>query len=269
MQTSGERAGENWEAYPQAPHSSLIIRGDIMHRITRWLLAVLFAGFTLPALAQDMVAASPSLVSVAFENDRMRVLLVRYGPHDKIGMHSHTPGCGVNLATGHINNFLPDGSTKEVSYQAGDVFWREQTVHAVENLGDNLITNIEIELKNTAEPGVPVSGQAAPAGLREPLPAQWEPHHKIRYENQYVRILEINLAPGESTTSYHYSGETLTVMLTLARLKQQGPEAEWQQQPEIAAEAVRFDDAAHSSANRRSMNTGPAAVRMIVFEFLR
>jgi hypothetical protein len=184
-------------------------------------------------------------------------------------MHSHPPGCGVNLLSARVKNIFPDGSVRESQFEAGDVFWREGLVHAVENLSDTPVTNIEIELKNTTVPGVPVTGQIVPADLVEPLPAQWEPHHKIRYENQYVRILEISLSPGESTALYRYSGDTLTVMLTAVRLKSQGAGKEWEQQPEMAAEAVRFDDVAHSSVSRRWMNAGPATVRMVVFEFLR
>ena len=38
-------------------------------------------------------------------------------------------------------------------------------------------------------------------GETEPVPVEREPHHRWTFENQYVRVLDVVLAPGESTGS--------------------------------------------------------------------
>jgi hypothetical protein len=49
----------------------------------RVLLALAFAA---PLLAQEPVAVNSKVVKVEFENDRIRVLRVHYGPHEKRDM---------------------------------------------------------------------------------------------------------------------------------------------------------------------------------------
>ena len=54
------------------------------------LVAVLMAGSA--ARAQDPVKVDPKHYKVVFENERVRVLKIHYGPHEKSVMHSHPDG---------------------------------------------------------------------------------------------------------------------------------------------------------------------------------
>jgi hypothetical protein len=49
-------------------------------------------------MAQDPVRVDPQHYTVEFENDQVRVLRIRYGPHEKSVMHGHPAGLAVFLA---------------------------------------------------------------------------------------------------------------------------------------------------------------------------
>ena len=78
-------------------------------------------GFRL-ALAQDPVSVRPAMVKVDFENEQIRVLHLRYAPHEKLPMHSHPGRVVVLLTELHIRSMLPDGTSREARRPAGDIF---------------------------------------------------------------------------------------------------------------------------------------------------
>ena len=49
----------------------------------------------------DPVKLDPQHYKVEFENDRVRVLRVNYGPREKSVMHSHPDGIGLFLTSQH------------------------------------------------------------------------------------------------------------------------------------------------------------------------
>jgi quercetin dioxygenase-like cupin family protein len=84
---------------------------------------------------------------VELENDRVRVLRAKYGPHEKSQMHSHPALVGVMLTDGRIRMTYPDGTTEEITAKAGDVLNMPETVHQPENLTDQAFEVVLIELK--------------------------------------------------------------------------------------------------------------------------
>lgn len=100
-----------------------------------------------PAMAQDPAKVDPKHCTVAFENDQVRVLHWKVGPHEKIPMHEHPAYVSITLTDGRTRYTLPDGKTKEVQSKAGDVSWNAAEKHAAENLSDKATENYQIELK--------------------------------------------------------------------------------------------------------------------------
>ena len=107
----------------------------------------LLVGGALPALAQDAVTAAPTLYTVEFENDQVRVVRAVYGPHEKSSMHEHPDCVAVYLTDGHIRITLPDGRTGEPFVKAGQSMWHPAGKHAVENLGSTPFELVLTELK--------------------------------------------------------------------------------------------------------------------------
>jgi quercetin dioxygenase-like cupin family protein len=97
---------------------------------------------------QDPAHADPSHYTVEFENDRVRVLRVRYGPHEKSVMHAHPASFGVFLTDGDIKFSYPNGKTEEVHVKAGQTQWYPAIMHLPENLSDKPFEAIVIELRS-------------------------------------------------------------------------------------------------------------------------
>ena len=97
--------------------------------------------------AQDAVKVDPQHYSVVSENEKVRILKVHYGPHEKSVMHSHPDTVVVFLtdAKGQFN--YPDGKTQAFIGKAGDAQYGAATTHLPENTGDSGMDAIVIEVK--------------------------------------------------------------------------------------------------------------------------
>lgn len=95
----------------------------------------------------DAVKADPKHYKVELENDKVRVIRIRYGPHEKSPMHSHPDGIGIFLTEHHSKHPEPSGASREVRAKAGDVLWFPAITHAPENLSSQPMELIFIELK--------------------------------------------------------------------------------------------------------------------------
>jgi polyisoprenoid-binding protein YceI len=113
------------------------------------LAAVGAAALLAPAVAtaQDAAKVDPKHYKVEFENDRVRVLRISYGPHEKGVMHSHPPSVVIYLNDIHGRFTLPGGKTQDASAKAGSVQWTDATTHQPENIGDKGLEVIQVELK--------------------------------------------------------------------------------------------------------------------------
>jgi hypothetical protein len=96
----------------------------------------------------DAVSADPAHYLVAYENDIVRVLRVRYPPGEKSVMHSHPANCAVFVTDQKFNFTVPDGSGGEESMRGGQFGCGDANVHLPENIGTNTAEMIIVELKN-------------------------------------------------------------------------------------------------------------------------
>jgi len=149
---------------------------------TAWL----FAAAVLVAAAQDPVKVDPAAYKVEIENQWVRVLRVKHGPHEKAPMHEHPATVTVYLTDLHEKLTSPDGRAQEVQFKAGEVGWRDAGKHAEENLSGQPLEAVVIELK----PGAP---RSKPVELD---PVKLDPvHHLVPLENDRVRVLHTILEP--------------------------------------------------------------------------
>jgi quercetin dioxygenase-like cupin family protein len=100
-----------------------------------------------PAMAQDPVKVDAKHYKVEFENDRVRVLRITYGPHEKSVMHSHPTSVAVFLTDGSVKFTLPDGKTLSSDFKAGMAQWEAGGKHLPENVSDKPFEAILVELK--------------------------------------------------------------------------------------------------------------------------
>ena len=102
----------------------------------------------VPAMAQDAVKVDSKHYKVEFENDKVRVLHITYGPHEKSVMHQHPANVAVFVTDGQVRFTLPDGKTQDVSVKAGTTQWNAGGKHLPENVGDKPFEVILVELKS-------------------------------------------------------------------------------------------------------------------------
>src|SRR5579863_1866198 len=127
------------------------------------------------ALAQDPTKVEPKHYRLMFENDRVQVVSVHYGPHEKSEMHDHPGGVSVSVTGGHLRFTDQNGKVTEVYAKAGEARWFPPFKHKVENLGDEPYNGVYIGIRNkmTAsanelQPYAPVSPEQLAKILAEP-----------------------------------------------------------------------------------------------------
>jgi len=89
----------------------------------------------LPPTDMDPVKVDPQHYRVEFENDQVRVLRVRYGPHEKGALHEHKLNRVVCYITDHPG------------LKAGSVRVAGAATHTEENASDQAVERVAVELK--------------------------------------------------------------------------------------------------------------------------
>lgn len=100
----------------------------------------------------DPVALEPQHYKVEHENDQVRVVRFKAGPHAKSAMHDHPAYVVVALTGGKTRFTLPDGKTREGALKARQTAWNGPEKHSSENLSDTPVEAILIELKGGTMP---------------------------------------------------------------------------------------------------------------------
>src|ERR1700728_1020460 len=111
------------------------------------LASVLVCLAVSAAWAQDPTKVEPKHYKLDFENDRVQVVSVHYGPHEKSAMHDHPGGVVVSLTEAHLRFTDENGKVREVFSKSGEARWYPPFKHRVENLGDTSYEAVYIGLK--------------------------------------------------------------------------------------------------------------------------
>ncbi len=116
-----------------------------MRRFVLLAVALCLAGTA--AFAQDCVKVDPKHYSIISENDRVRILKIHYGPHEKSVMHSHPDAVVTFLTDAHVKFTMPDGTTQVTDAKAGEAMFTPAGSHLPENLTDKPMEATLVELK--------------------------------------------------------------------------------------------------------------------------
>ena len=96
----------------------------------------------------DAVKLDPKHYEVEYENDRLRVLRIRFGPNEKSVMHSHPSGVVVVLSDCDFRMYHPHGEARNIIGRRGQVIgFDEPFEHLPENLSAKPFEAIFVELK--------------------------------------------------------------------------------------------------------------------------
>jgi len=119
--------------------------------VRKLIWTIVFAVLALSlTLAQDAAKVEPRHYKVAFENDKVQVVYIQYGPHEKSRMHSHPQGVVVNISEAHLRFTDENGKTQDVYSKPGEARWFPPFRHTVENLGETSYSGVYIGVKGGA-----------------------------------------------------------------------------------------------------------------------
>ena len=114
-------------------------------------IAVIFIAastVSVVTLAEDAIIADPDHYAVEFENDKVRIIRIKYGPGEKSVMHTHGPNASIFITPATVRMTTPDGKSTDISMQAGHVEWSDAEEHLPENLSDAPLEVVLVELKD-------------------------------------------------------------------------------------------------------------------------
>jgi beta-alanine degradation protein BauB len=118
-----------------------------------WAVVVvtLLVSIAAPAAwAQDPTKVEPTHYKLEFENDRVQVVSVHYGPHEKSAMHQHPGGVVVVVTGGHLKFTDESGAVRDVYAKPGEARWFAPFKHRVENVGDTPYNAVYVGIKKVA-----------------------------------------------------------------------------------------------------------------------
>jgi quercetin dioxygenase-like cupin family protein len=84
---------------------------------------------------------------VEFENERVRVVRIKYRPGEKSVMHSHPESIAVFLTDARAKFTYPDGKTEDINSSAGSVQHMDTFIHLPESKSKKPFEVIQVELK--------------------------------------------------------------------------------------------------------------------------
>ena|ERR1700733_6922600 len=95
----------------------------------------------------DAAKADPKHYQVEFENEKVRVLRVKFGPGEKSVLHTHPATVVVNITEQHSHHGHEDGSHRVVKGNVGEVHYFDACSHVSENHGDKPFELVMVEIK--------------------------------------------------------------------------------------------------------------------------
>jgi len=160
----------------------------------------------------DPTVVDAAHYTVEHENDRLRVVRIKYGPGEESVMHYHPAGMAVFLTAVHGSFELPDGTTQPIDVEAGQTMLSPAGQHKPRNLGDKAFDVVQVELKDGGAGG---AGEAAEAETGPDPTVVDAAHYTVEHENDQLRVIRIKYGPGEKSVM-HYHPAGVAVFLSAA-----------------------------------------------------
>jgi len=161
---------------------------------------------------QDSVIADPQHHHLEFQNQWVRIIREKMGPHENAARRQKPASVVVFLTDQNIFETLENGSTRTVRHKAGEAVWSPADTHKDENRSDATFESVVIEPKRAT------GGAAAPPSAAENKleAAVVDPkHYHLEFENDLVRVIRFPMEPHDKTLMHtHPSTGAVIVALT-------------------------------------------------------
>jgi quercetin dioxygenase-like cupin family protein len=95
----------------------------------------------------DPVKVDSKLYTVEFENERVRVVRIKYRPGEQSVMHGHPESISVFLTDARAKFTYPDGRKESITAKAGEVLHLDAFTHLPESTSKKAFEIMQVELK--------------------------------------------------------------------------------------------------------------------------
>jgi hypothetical protein len=96
----------------------------------------------------DALRVDPKHFKLELENNQVRVLRLKLGPHERAPMHENGLNhAAVLLTEANLRETLANGEAELVQHKPADYFWSGPSTKKLENLSDKPFEAIIIEVK--------------------------------------------------------------------------------------------------------------------------
>lgn len=173
-------------------------------------LAMTFNLLAMGAFAEDALVVAPQAYKLQSENEWVRVVRVRYAPHERIPAHDHNPTAaayvylndGGPVVFNHLDKEY--GAVTRAATKAGSfrIYFGIQELHEVVNTSDLPSEFLRVEFKTEPKNELSLKGRF----FREAYP-EGENVEKVHFDNEQVRITRVIGVAGKPLTLTTKVGE--------------------------------------------------------------
>lgn len=231
-------------------------------------MIVLIGVMTLTGAAagwgQDLVVVAPGAAKVEFENARVRVVRLKMPPHTSSPMHDRPARVVIPLTANDVRIIRANGNIGTTRTPALIPAWSEPAKRSVTNLASPL-ENVIVELKTASAPGKPAGHPPSPA----PIDYLADRLHTWLFENQYVRVYDVRIPPGQMSDFHRRAFDAVTVRITGGTIAWQVQGGAWSAPEKIEQGSATFDAEAGKTDVRRLRNEGTSEYHAILVQLLR
>ena len=228
----------------------------------RWIVQLVAVAMICSSFAAyGAQTSAPSVVPIeqepahrlVLQNEHVRVFEVWLPPGDATLWHEHRhDGASVRLTDATVEDQPKDGEAETIGLHRGEVTYGatpSARIHRVRNVGETTFHIVYVDLLTPHE----VSTDRAITAAPDP---------RVVIENDRVRALRRNLAPGESTDMHVHASRGVGVPVNTGRLEISSPEGATRS-VEVKAGAVQWIEA---GTTHRLKNVGDAGIEIVDIE---
>jgi len=161
------------------------------------VVALAGCGGGKPEPVEDILAASPELSALVFENEYVRVVEFALGPGDELPLHHGAKRVIYALSDYTIEWLEGDAPPATKEWTRGEVHFHDAMTHSARNTGSTEARYLVVSRKPTPLPIIEAYDVEADAAESD------ADHSKAVFENDQVKVIEVRIAPGEKQPAHH------------------------------------------------------------------
>lgn len=194
--------------------------------------------------------AGPTIYKLVTENETGRMFEVTFKPGEEIGVHKHPDHVVYALTAGKLHIAPTTGDAQDVDVKPGMTLFIPAQAHSAKNTGTTEVKLVVLELRK--------KGTAAPAG-KDAVAAAKTVYKKV-FEDEHVRVLEVNLKKGQKTAP-HAHPDHFAYVITGGKMAMTGADGKPQEMAMEAGQGFFLPAQVHSGKN-----TGKGPLKAVIFE---